>query len=124
MQSISSDSQTLNNGLRVESFFNTASENYETDTDSDSGAFTAAHRRRKSNNDDAHRLSTPEMIRHAFNIAVIKVSFTLSNRAVNSETQRTMKIPNHSNAIVIRQKIISRVLFLDRVHSSSNFLYL
>ncbi|KAM7438709.1 Transient receptor putative cation channel subfamily A member 1 [Porites harrisoni] len=72
MQSISSDSQTLNNGLRVESFFNTASENYETDTDSDSGAFTAAHRRRKSNNDDAHRLSTPEMIRHAFNIAVIK----------------------------------------------------
>ncbi|CAH3153557.1 unnamed protein product, partial [Porites evermanni] len=72
MQSISSDSQTLNNGLRVESFFNTASENYETDTDSDSGAFTAANRRRKSNNDDAHRLSTPEMIRHAFNIAVIK----------------------------------------------------
>lgn len=59
------------NGLRVESYF-PASEN-ETDTDSDSGAFTT-HRRRKSTNEEGARLSTPELIRHAFNIAVIKVS--------------------------------------------------
>jgi len=73
MQSTSSDSLGMmhHNGLRVESYFQ-ASEN-ETDTDSDSGAFTAAHRRRKSNNEDGVRLSTPELIRHAFNIAVIKV---------------------------------------------------
>ena len=73
MQSTSSDSQGMvhQNGLRVESYFQ-ASEN-ETDTDSDSGAFTAAHRRRKSNNEEGVRLSTPELIRHAFNIAVIKV---------------------------------------------------
>ena len=72
MQSTSSDSLgTQQNGLRVESYF-PASEN-ETDTDSDSGAFTAAHRRRKSTNEEGARLSTPELIRHAFNIAVIKV---------------------------------------------------
>lgn len=74
MQSTSSDSLGMvhQNGLRVESYF-PASEN-ETDTDSDSGAFTGAHRRRKSNNgEEGVRLSTPELIRHAFNIAVIKV---------------------------------------------------
>jgi len=73
MQSTSSDSLGMvhHNGLRVESYFQ-ASEN-ETDTDSDSGAFTIAHRRRKSNNEEGVRLSTPELIRHAFNIAVIKV---------------------------------------------------
>lgn len=70
MQSTSNDSIGMHSGLRVESFFQ-ASEN-ETDTDSDSGAFTA-NRSRKSNNDEANRLSTPELIRHAFNIAVIKV---------------------------------------------------
>ena len=73
MQSTSSDPVGMvhHNGLRVESYFQ-ASEN-DTDTDSDSGAFTAAHRRRKSNNEEGVRLSTPELIRHAFNIAVIKV---------------------------------------------------
>lgn len=73
MQSTSSDTLRMvqQNGLRVESYFQ-ASEN-ETDTDSDSGAFTAANRRRKSNNEEGVRLSTPELIRHAFNIAVIKV---------------------------------------------------
>lgn len=73
MQSTSSDpvGMAYHNGLRVESYFQ-ASEN-DTDTDSDSGAFTAAHRRRKSNNEEGVRLSTPELIRHAFNIAVIKV---------------------------------------------------
>lgn len=70
MQSTSSDSLGTHSGLRVESFF-PASEN-ETDTDSDSGAYTA-HRRRKSTNEEGNRLSTPELIRHAFNIAVIKV---------------------------------------------------
>lgn len=73
MQSTSSDTLAMHNGLRVEPFFTPVSEN-ETDTDSDSGAFTA-HRRRKSNGEDVHRLSTPEMIRHAFNIAVIKVRY-------------------------------------------------
>ena len=73
MQSTSSDTLAMHNGLRVEPFFTPVSEN-ETDTDSDSGAFTA-HRRRKSNAEDTHRLSTPEMIRHAFNIAVIKVRY-------------------------------------------------
>lgn len=73
MQSTSSDpvGMAYHNGLRVVSYFQ-ASEN-DTDTDSDSGAFTAAHRRRKSNNEEGVRLSTPELIRHAFNIAVIKV---------------------------------------------------
>ena len=73
MQSTSNDPLGIvhHNGLRVESHFQ-ASEN-ETDTDSDSGAFTGAHRRRKSNNEEGVRLSTPELIRHAFNIAVIKV---------------------------------------------------
>lgn len=87
MQSTNSDSLGMHNGLRVESFFSPTSEN-ETDTDSDSGAFTA-QRRRKSNADDAPRLSTPEMIRHAFNIAVIKVSWE------NEETRR-MKFPLRS----------------------------
>lgn len=88
MQSTSSDSLALQNGLRVDSFFNPASEN-ETDTDSDSGAFTA-HRRRKSTNEDAPRLSTPEMIRHAFNIAVIKVRHNLWASSVQRKRdQRT-----------------------------------
>lgn len=82
MQSTSSDpvGMAYHNGLRVESYFQ-ASEN-DTDTDSDSGAFTAAHRRRKSNNEEGVRLSTPELIRHAFNIAVIKgrINLRFTNR--------------------------------------------
>ena len=71
MQSASTESLGLENGLRVESLMPT-SEN-ETDTDSDSGAFTAAHCRLRNNYDEYPRLSTPELIRHAFNLAVIKV---------------------------------------------------
>jgi len=78
MQSTSSDTLGMHNGLRVASVFSATSEN-DTDTDSDSGAYTA-HRRRKSNAEDAPRLSTPEMIRHAFNIAVIKVRYDLRIR--------------------------------------------
>lgn len=66
-------------GLRVESFF-PASEN-ETDTDSDSGAFSN-NRSRRSTNEEGNRLSTPELIRHAFNLAVIKgrINLRFNNR--------------------------------------------
>lgn len=67
-------------GLRVESFF-PASEN-ETDTDSDSGAFSN-NRSRRSTNEEGNRLSTPELIRHAFNLAVIKVRLTITNELNN-----------------------------------------
>lgn len=81
MQSTSSDCLVVQKRLKAESSFSPPSEN-ETDTDSDSGAFTA-HRQRKSNVDEAHRLSTPEMIRHAFNVAVIKGRINL--RFINKD---------------------------------------
>lgn len=74
-------------GLRVESFF-PASEN-ETDTDSDSGAFSN-NRSRRSTNEEGNRLSTPELIRHAFNLAVIKVRLTITNELNQSFKLMTM----------------------------------
>lgn len=68
MQSTSSDCLVIQNRLKTP-----PSEN-ESDTDSDSGAFSVSRHPKKSNIEEAQRLSTPEMIRHAFNVAVIKVS--------------------------------------------------
>ncbi|XP_074616344.1 transient receptor potential cation channel subfamily A member 1-like isoform X1 [Acropora palmata] len=66
MQSTSSDCLVIQNRLKTP-----PSEN-ESDTDSDSGAFSVSRHPKKSNIEEAQRLSTPEMIRHAFNVAVIK----------------------------------------------------
>ncbi|KAK2559776.1 Transient receptor potential cation channel subfamily A member 1 [Acropora cervicornis] len=68
MQSTSSDCLVIQNRLKTP-----PSEN-ESDTDSDSGAFSVSRHPKKSNIEEAQRLSTPEMIRHAFNVAVIKFS--------------------------------------------------